>query len=47
MIVGYHYESDVQAARVSTSAVISVLHSDPAFQKDMKKAKKEVRKLAN
>ncbi|MBQ6577609.1 MAG: phosphatase PAP2 family protein [Bacteroidales bacterium] len=47
VIVGYHYESDVQAARVSTSAVISVLHSDPAFQKDMKKAKKEVRKLAN
>jgi len=46
VIVGYHYESDVQAARVSTSAVISVLHSDKGFQKDMKKAKREAAKLS-
>ena len=45
VIVGYHYESDVQAARVSSSAVMAVLHSNPEFCKDMKRAKREVRRL--
>jgi len=46
VIVGYHYESDVQAARISSSAVVSVLHSDPVFCRDMKKAKKEAARLS-
>ncbi|MBR6414632.1 MAG: phosphatase PAP2 family protein [Bacteroidales bacterium] len=47
VIVGYHYASDVQAARVSTSAVVSVIHSDKEFAKDMRKAKKEARRLTS
>ena len=42
VIVGYHYESDVQAARIAASAAIAVMHSDKVFLKDMKKAKKEL-----
>lgn len=45
VIVGYHYESDTQAARTAASAAIAVMHSDKVFQKDLKKAKKELTKL--
>lgn len=45
VIVGYHYESDTQAARTAASAAFAVMHSDKVFQKDMKKAKKELAKL--
>ena len=45
IIVGYHYQSDVQAARAAASAAVAVLHSDKDFQKDLKKAKKELSRL--
>lgn len=45
VIVGYHYESDTQAARTAASAAVAVMHSDKVFQKDLKKAKKELAKL--
>ena len=45
VIVGFHYQTDVQAARTAASGSVAVLHSDKEFQKDMKKAKKELAKL--
>ena len=42
IIAGYHYHSDVEAARLAASAVVARLHADEAFQKQMKKAKKEI-----
>ena len=42
VIVGYHWESDVQAARVASSASVAAMHSDRTFLKDMKKARKEI-----
>lgn len=42
VVVGYHYESDVQAARTAASGVVAVLHSNKEFQQDMKKARKEL-----
>ena len=42
VIVGYHYQSDVEEARAAASAVVAVLHSSDEFQKDLKKAKKEI-----
>jgi len=44
VIVGYHYQSDVDAARTASSAAFARLHADEAFQKQMKKAKKELAK---
>ena len=45
VIVGYHYESDVQAARSAASGSVAVMHSDKTFQKDMRKARKELTRL--
>ncbi len=45
VIEGYHYQSDVDAARLSSSAVVATLHADPAFMKQMEKARKELSKL--
>ena len=45
VIVGYHYQSDVDAARIAASAALAVLHSNEEFQKDMALAKEELRKL--
>lgn len=45
VIVGYHYQSDVQSARTAASAAVAVMHSNKEFQKDMKKAKKELSRL--
>ncbi|MBQ7617430.1 MAG: phosphatase PAP2 family protein [Desulfovibrio sp.] len=41
VICGYHWQSDVDAARVSSAAQVALLHADPAFQAQMEKAKKE------
>lgn len=44
VIAGYHYQSDVDAARLAASAVVARLHADEAFQKQMAKARKELAK---
>ena len=46
VIVGYHYQSDVQEARAAASGIVAVLHSSDEFRKDMKKAKKELDALS-
>ncbi len=46
VIVGYHYQSDVQEARAAASGIVAVLHSSDEFQKDLKKAKKEIDALS-
>lgn len=45
VIVGYHYQSDTEAARNAASAAVAVMHSDKTFQKDVKKARKELSRL--
>lgn len=45
VICGYHFQSDVDAARVVASGVVARLHADKEFQKQLKKAKKEFQKL--
>ena len=45
VIVGYHYQSDVDAARIAASAALAVLHSNEEFQEDMALAKEELRAL--
>jgi hypothetical protein len=32
VICGYHWQSDVDAARIVGSAVVATLHTNPAFQ---------------
>ncbi|HCD1106177.1 TPA: phosphatase PAP2 family protein [Morganella morganii] len=41
VICGYHWQSDVDAARIVGSAAVATLHSDPAFQAQLAKAKQE------
>lgn len=45
VICGYHYQSDVDAGRLTGSMVVARLHADPGFQAQLEKAKKEFRKL--
>ena len=45
VIVGYHYQSDVDAARIAAAAALAVVHANPEFQKDMALAKEELKKL--
>lgn len=45
VIAGYHWQSDVDAARLVASAAVARLHADCRFMKLMKKARKEYRKL--
>lgn len=42
VIAGYHYQSDVDAARLAAAAVVARLHADAAFCKQMEKARKEL-----
>ena len=44
VIAGFHWQSDVDAARLVASAAVARLHADKRFQKQMKRAKKEFRK---
>jgi len=44
VIVGFHYQSDVNAARIASSAAFARLHADEGFQKQLAKAKKELKK---
>ena len=41
VICGYHFQSDVDAARSVASAVVARLHANDAFNKQLEKAKKE------
>ncbi len=45
VICGYHFQSDVDAARVISSAVVARLHANENFMKQLEKAKKEFAKL--
>ena len=45
VICGYHFQSDVDAARLVASAVVARLHANDAFMKQLEKAKKEFESL--
>lgn len=45
VIAGYHYQSDVDAARLAASAVVARLHAEKEFRRSMKKAEKEIRRI--
>ena len=45
VICGYHFQSDVDAARLVASAVVARLHADPGFQAQLEKARKEMARL--
>lgn len=45
VIAGYHYQSDVDAARLAASACVARLHGNDDFQKHLAKAKKELAAL--
>ena len=45
VIAGYHYQSDVDAARLAASACVARLHADEAFQKQLAKVRKEIEKF--
>ena len=46
VIAGYHYLSDVQAARLVASSTVAQLHTDSAFCQRLEEAKNEYRKNA-
>lgn len=45
VICGYHFQSDVDAGRLTGAMTVARLHADPAFQDQLQKAKKEFKKL--
>lgn len=45
VICGYHFQSDVDAGRLTGAMTVARLHADPAFQSQLDKAKKEFKKL--
>ena len=45
VIAGYHWQSDVDAARLMGSAVVARLHADSKFLAQLEKAKKEFARL--
>lgn len=46
VISGYHWQSDVNAARLVAAAAVAQCHNSERFQRQMKKAKKEFAKLS-
>ena len=46
VIAGYHWQSDIDAARLVASAAVARLHADRRFLKLMKKARREYKKLS-
>jgi acid phosphatase (class A) len=42
VVCGFHYPSDVAAGRLAAAALLERLHADPAFEKDLAAAKKEL-----
>ena len=47
VIVGYHWQSDVDNARIVASAVVARLHADEGFIEQLVKAKAEFKTLVN
>ena len=45
VIVGAHWQSDVDAGVLAASVAYGKLHTSKRFQKDMKRARKEFRKI--
>lgn len=45
VIAGFHWQSDVEAGRLVASAAVARIHADKRFQKLMKKARKEYKRL--
>lgn len=45
VICGYHFQSDVDAGRITGSGIVARLHADPEFTKQLDKAKKEMANL--
>ena len=45
VISGFHYQSDVDAARIVAAGVVARLHADQDFSRQLKKAKREFRNL--
>lgn len=43
VIAGYHYQSDVDAARLAASACVARLHATEAFVRKMEKVRRELR----
>ena len=41
VIVGFHYQSDVDHARILTAALVNRLHADDGFRQQLQKAKEE------
>jgi acid phosphatase (class A) len=46
VICGYHFQSDVDAARIVASALVARLHADDAFSAQLAKAKAEIKALS-
>ncbi|HEY8573941.1 phosphatase PAP2 family protein [Phenylobacterium sp.] len=42
VVCGVHYPSDVEAGRTLASAMVARLHAEPAFQRDLAAAKREL-----
>lgn len=45
VICGYHFQSDVDAGRITGAVTVARLHADPRFQAQLEKAKKEFKQL--
>lgn len=45
VIVGYHYQSDVDAGRLAASAAVAAMHADESFMRQLNKAKKEFKRI--
>ncbi len=45
VICGYHYQSDVDAGRITGATIVARLHADPLFTKHLNNAKKEMNRL--
>lgn len=47
VIVGAHWQSDIEASRIIAGASYTALHNSPDFRKQMEKAKAEYKKLTS
>lgn len=47
VIAGYHYQSDVDAARLAASAAVARMHTKPEFLQRLQSAKKELYTVIN
>ena len=45
VICGYHFQSDVDAGRITGATTVARLHADPGFNKQLAKAKAEFKRL--